>query len=217
MILELEKGSVAGREKDSSAMNGGEGILVPPTNFAMVERGIYRSGFPNPANFGFLESLKLRSVVYLCPEPYPETNMEFLHSHEIQLFQFGIEGTKEPFVTIPKDTIVEALRVILDVRNHPVLIHCKQGKHRTGCVVGCLRKLQNWCLSSVFEEYQRFAAAKVRMSDLRFIETFDISCLKDCMYGFIHQYRGCACASRPTCECSKCLSTHSDGQSHPFI
>lgn len=31
---------------------------------------------------------------YLCPEPYPEHNMEFLKANRIQLFQFGIEGTK---------------------------------------------------------------------------------------------------------------------------
>ncbi|KAG9450936.1 hypothetical protein H6P81_010901 [Aristolochia fimbriata] len=32
----------------------------------------------------------------------------------------------------------------LDVRNHPLLIHCKRGKHQTGSLVGCLRKLQNF-------------------------------------------------------------------------
>lgn len=51
-------------------------------------------------------------------------------------------------------------------------------QHRTGCVVGCLRKLQRWCLTSIFDEYQRFAAAKTRVSDLRFIELFDISSIK---------------------------------------
>lgn len=65
-----------------------------------------------------------------------------------------------------------------DVGNHPVLIHCKRGKHRTGCLVGCLRKLQRWCLTSVFDEYQRFAAAKARISDQRFMELFDASSLK---------------------------------------
>lgn len=29
---------------------------------------------------------------YLCPEPYPEENLEFLRSQNIQLLQFGIEG-----------------------------------------------------------------------------------------------------------------------------
>ncbi|KAK1309646.1 putative tyrosine-protein phosphatase [Acorus calamus] len=104
--------------------------------------------------------------------------MGFLEENGIRLFQFGMEGGKEPFVSIPDDTIREALKVVLDVHNHPLLIHCKRGKHRTGCVVGCLRKLQRWCLSSIFDEYQRFAAAKARVSDQRFMELFDVSSLK---------------------------------------
>jgi hypothetical protein len=31
---------------------------------------------------------------YLCPEPYPETNKEFLAKSGIKLYQFGIEGRK---------------------------------------------------------------------------------------------------------------------------
>lgn len=50
-------------------------------------------------------------------------------------------------------------------------------QHRTGCVVGCLRKLQKWCLSSVFDEYLHFAAAKARSTDQRFMELFDASSL----------------------------------------
>ncbi|KAK6286922.1 PREDICTED: probable tyrosine-protein phosphatase At1g05000 isoform X1 [Theobroma cacao] len=161
------------------AANAGDDLnLIPPLNFAMVDNGIFRSGFPDSANFSFLQTLNLRSIIYLCPEPYPEANTEFLKSNGIRLFQFGIEGYKEPFVNIPEDTIREALKVVLDARNHPVLIHCKRGKHRTGCLVGCLRKLQRWCLSSVFDEYQRFAAAKARVSDQRFMELFDVSSLK---------------------------------------
>ncbi|XP_062228397.1 probable tyrosine-protein phosphatase DSP2 isoform X1 [Phragmites australis] len=181
-----------------------EAALVPPLNFAMVDDGIFRSGFPETANFRFLKSLNLRSIVYLCPEPYPETNTVFLEKNEIKLHQFGIEGRKsgplpeptletlnegtrpgvesrtgkEPFVNIPDDKIREALKVVLDPRNQPLLIHCKRGKHRTGCVVGCLRKLQKWCLSSVFDEYHRFAASKARITDQRFMELFDVSSLK---------------------------------------
>nr|POF08836.1 putative tyrosine-protein phosphatase [Quercus suber] len=156
----------------------GEDLFSPPLNFAMVDNGIFRSGFPDSANFSFLQTLGLRSIICLCPEPYPEANMEFLKSNGMKLFQFGIEGYKEPFVNIPQDTIREALKVVLDVRNHPVLIHCKRGKHRTGCLVGCFRKLQRWCLTSVFDEYQRFAAAKARVTDQRFMELFDVSSLK---------------------------------------
>lgn len=65
-------------------------------------------------------------------------------------------------------------------------------QHRTGCVIGCLRKLQNWCLSSVFEEYNRFAGAKSRITDLRFIETFEVLKLRECLNIIIYQYLGFA-------------------------
>ncbi|EAY82910.1 tyrosine-protein phosphatase DSP3 [Oryza sativa Japonica Group] len=184
MILEQFDESAA--EKADAAM-----VVAPPSNFGMVDTGVYRSGFPDPASFGFLRGLGLRSVVYLCPEPYMETNAEFLKAEGIRLFQFGIEGNKDPNVSIPVDAIMGALRVILDVRNHPVLIHCKRGKHRTGCLVGCFRKLQNWCLSSVFEEYHRYAAGKSRLSDLKFIESFDVNCMTDCLLRLIYHYHGC--------------------------
>lgn len=57
-------------------------------------------------------------------------------------------------------------------------------QHRTGCLVGCLRKLQKWCLTSVFDEYLRFAAAKARVSDERFIELFDVSSLNQLSMSF---------------------------------
>ncbi|MCD7470109.1 Tyrosine-protein phosphatase dsp3 [Datura stramonium] len=147
---------------------------LPPTNFCAVENNyIYRSGLPHPSNFPFLRSLNLRSIIYLCPEPYPEENTDFLRINNIKLYQFGIEGTKDPStMSSNSEIITEALRVIIDERNHPVLIHCKQGKHRTGCLVGCLRKLQKWCLAAVVEEYMHFAGAKWRETDLKFMENF---------------------------------------------
>ncbi|KAF4372673.1 hypothetical protein G4B88_024217, partial [Cannabis sativa] len=114
----------------------------------------------------------------------------FLEANNIRLFQFGIEGKTEPTVSLLKDAIMDALKILVDVRNHPVLIHCKRGKHRTGCLVGCLRKLQNWCLASVFEEYQRFAGVKSRETDKKFIESFDVLSLRHCLYSIIYRYHG---------------------------
>lgn len=39
------------------------GVLVSPSNFSMVEDGIYRSGFPQPENFSYLTTLNLRSIM----------------------------------------------------------------------------------------------------------------------------------------------------------
>ncbi|XP_052728738.1 tyrosine-protein phosphatase DSP5 isoform X2 [Vigna angularis] len=116
LIVEVENGD------DNDA------VLVPPPNFAMVEDCIFRSSFPTSSNFPFLQTLNLRSIIYLCPEPYPEENLEFLRSQNIRLFQFAIEGKTDISTPILKDSIMDALKVLIDVRNHPVLIHCKRGK-----------------------------------------------------------------------------------------
>ncbi|CAN1262201.1 Tyrosine-protein phosphatase DSP3 [Linum perenne] len=131
-------------------------ILVPPTNFSMIDVGIFRSGLPDPSTSPFLQTLNLRSLIYLCPEPYPQENIEFLANNDITLFQFGINGQT----------------------------------HRTGCLVGCFRKLQNWCLSSVKDEYQHFAGMKSRDSDLFFLESFNVESLRQCLYSIIYQYHG---------------------------
>jgi hypothetical protein len=38
----------------------------------------------------------------------------------------------------------------------------KHGDLFPGTVIGCLRKLQGWNLTAIFEEYRRYAGSKVR-------------------------------------------------------
>ena len=40
-------------------------------------------------------------------------------------------------------------------------------------MVGCLRKLQGWNLTSTLEEYRRHAGPKIRLLNEQFIELFD--------------------------------------------
>ena len=147
-------------------------LLIPPDNFAMVNSFVYRSSFPKKKHFPFLRTLGLRSVLTLILEEYPEQNTKFLDDNGITFYQYGIPGNKEPFVHIPHDKITAALCTILDRRNHPMLIHCNKGKHRTGCLVGCLRKLQAWSLTAVFDEYRRFSFPKSRSMDQEFMELY---------------------------------------------
>ena len=56
--------SIAG----GAVVNGGdcdEVNYVPPFNFAMVDNGIFRSGFPDTSNLPFLQTLGLRSVMWV--------------------------------------------------------------------------------------------------------------------------------------------------------
>lgn len=151
--------------------------LVPPENFCMVWKGIYRSGFPTKRNLHFLRTIGIRSVLCLCPEDYPESSRAFFEANGIRLIQHGMDGNKapddRPGACMSPEIVALAVGDLLDEANHPVLIHCNQGKHRTGSLVGCLRKVQRWSLVAIFEEYRRFAGAKARVVDLQFIELFD--------------------------------------------
>ena len=56
------------------------------------------------------------------------------------------------------------------------VLHCIDLQHRTGCLVGSLRKVQRWAFSSIFDEYIRFSAPKPRMMDQQV--RFGIVCAK---------------------------------------
>ncbi|CAI4756127.1 ADE_G0046110.mRNA.1.CDS.1 [Saccharomyces cerevisiae] len=148
--------------------------VIPPENFSHVVGEIYRSSFPRQENFSFLhERLKLKSILVLIPEEYPQENLNFLKLTGIKLYQVGMSGNKEPFVNIPSHLLTKALEIVLNPANQPILIHCNRGKHRTGCLIGCIRKLQNWSLTMIFDEYRRFAFPKARALDQQFIEMYD--------------------------------------------
>lgn len=148
--------------------------MIPPENFSHVIGQIYRSSFPRIENFPFLQKrLRLKSILVLIPEEYPPENQEFLGNTKIRLFQVAMSGNKEPFVNIPSDLLTKALEIVIDPANQPILIHCNRGKHRTGCLIGCIRKLQNWSLTMIFDEYRRFAFPKARALDQQFIELYD--------------------------------------------
>ncbi|GAA5941032.1 uncharacterized protein JCM15063_000625 [Sporobolomyces koalae] len=45
-------------------------VLFPPLCFSVVLPGVFRSGHPNRHNFAYLDSLGLRSIMYLSPDDY---------------------------------------------------------------------------------------------------------------------------------------------------
>ncbi|KAL2919628.1 tyrosine-protein phosphatase siw14 [Polyrhizophydium stewartii] len=148
-------------------------VLVPPLNFAMVEPGVYRSGYPNKKNFPFLKKLGLKSVMYICEDDYTDENLRFWDETGVRVFHVRVAGNKEPFGEIDEADIADALSKVLSVDNQPILLHCNKGKHRVGCLVGCLRKLQRWSLAAIFDEYRRFSGSKMHIADQEFIEVFD--------------------------------------------
>jgi tyrosine-protein phosphatase SIW14 len=102
-------------------------------------------------------------------EPYTRFISEFGIEHTRVL----IAANKDGQVRATNDSICAALAFVLNPDNQPLYIHCNQGRHRTGCVVGCLRKLQQWPLDEILAEYRAYASPKTRSTDIELITRFE--------------------------------------------
>lgn len=151
-------------------------MFFPPVSFGLVEEGLYRSALPTEINYPFLERLGLKTIIYLYPDEEIDAQlMTFLEDHDINLITLGEHDDKrsKSWAPVGEETVLAALERIVDSSHYPLLITDGTGKHRTGTVVACLRKLQRWNLTSIFEEYRRFTKHKVRVQNEQFIELFD--------------------------------------------
>ncbi|KAK5773987.1 putative tyrosine protein phosphatase OCA1 PWA37_003115 [Arxiozyma heterogenica] len=152
--------------------------IVPPLNFCPVERYLYRSGQPSPVNFPFLLNLNLKTIIWLANEEPQDNLLEFCDNNNITL-QFAAinpDGGEDdnPWDGLTEHSIINALRTIVSSENYPLLVCCGMGRHRTGTVIGCLRRIMGWNLASVSEEYRRFTGSRGgRILVELLIEAFD--------------------------------------------
>ncbi|CCW70598.1 unnamed protein product [Phytomonas sp. Hart1] len=54
--------------------------------------------------------------------------------------------------------VIRGLDIAVDPQWHPVLFACPTGELQTNVLVGCIRRLQNWSLSSIFNECELFTS-----------------------------------------------------------
>ena len=130
--------------------------FIPPPNFGMVEADLYRSGQPNQLNFPFLEKLHLRKVIYLAPDEPAADFLKWLDNRQIELVHLGEDvGKRSPWKPVSEEMVVDGLHQLLDPSSYPLIVMCNLGRHRTGTMIGCMRKLQGWSLTSILEECAR--------------------------------------------------------------
>ncbi|KPM45571.1 hypothetical protein AK830_g964 [Neonectria ditissima] len=147
-----------------------------PLNFGIVVPGVYRSSYPKPSDFEYIKGLKLKTVVTLVQKDDRDHVLEaFLAREGIRQVVFNMKGTKKE--AIPLKTMKSILSVVLNKENHPLMLHCNHGKHRTGCVVGVVRKVAGWETSDALDEYKTYAEPKARECDLDYISAFQVSAL----------------------------------------
>lgn len=120
--------------------------LIPPPAYAHVCPYIFRSADPStqPESFAFLDTLGLKSIVLLSIE-YPSKQLEmYCAKNHIEIYHFGIERRWPSPNKLGRDSststhlffssheinsfsvlesiVKDALQLLLDVRNHPVLV-----------------------------------------------------------------------------------------------
>lgn len=89
------------------------------------------------------------------------------------MHHLGVLYSTNAWDPITEEIVLQALHLLVQFKTYPCLVMCNLGRHRTGTVIGCFRKLQKWNLSAILEEYRRFAGPKVRVMNEQFIELFD--------------------------------------------
>ncbi|KAM5343147.1 hypothetical protein ACJ41O_014113 [Fusarium nematophilum] len=148
-----------------------------PHNFGVVVPGVYRSSFPKTHDFEYIKGLKLKTIVTLVKKEEFDHDLEaFVAREGIRQVVFNMKGTKKE--AIPLKTMKSILSIVLNKENYPLLIHCNHGKHRTGCVVGVVRKVAGWDAQSVVAEYKSYAEPKSRECDVEYLSAFQVSSLR---------------------------------------
>ncbi|KAK0540078.1 hypothetical protein OC842_000652 [Tilletia horrida] len=84
---------------------------------------------------------------------------------------FSASASQAGFIS--ERMVKDGLEIILDKKNHPVMIMDTSGIQETGVLVGCLRRMQRWDFASILVEYRSFAGTRSRTVNERFIEMFD--------------------------------------------
>ena len=148
-------------------------VFIPPPNFGYVEPDLFRSAVPNEMNFPFLQTLHLKTVVYLSLDAPSLFFLEFLKEQNIELVQISGSENTSMIQKISEKLIIDALHLLLDPKKYPILVMCNLGRHRTGTVIGCLRRIQKWSLSATLVEFRRFTNSKPSPPHEQFIEMFD--------------------------------------------
>ncbi|RLV94819.1 putative tyrosine-protein phosphatase OCA6 [Spathaspora sp. JA1] len=152
--------------------------LIPPLGFNSIEANLYRGAYPREVNLPFLETLRLKTIISLTPNPITlETDSklyQFAHDNKIRLIHLECAPAgkgKKRGVPLEYHTILTAINYMIHNKHQPVYVHCLNGGQVTSLLVACLRKLQFWSLISIFNEFINFTT-NITVNDRSFVEGF---------------------------------------------
>lgn len=143
-------------------------------NFAKLDGVLWRGAQPTAEGFRALEQAGARTIV------------SFRHDHDDLPL---MKGTKLRYLRIPsrawrarEKDIAAFLKVLEDPANHPVYIHCAQGRDRTGYNAAAYRiVVQGWTAEAALKEMHAFRFNTVWVGNPGFLKRLDPARMKALM------------------------------------
>jgi predicted component of type VI protein secretion system len=138
---------------------------VPPLNFGHVSPGVFRSGHPQPANYAFLETLKLRTVLYVGDTTTDWRYYSWIQSQGLSFIHLPLPASQDELAALSpqqQQCALERLAAVVAIiaaaeQNGPLLVHSNKGKHRVGVAIGAARQvLDRWALAAVYAEHSLY-------------------------------------------------------------
>lgn len=118
------------------------------TNCYRIEPDLYRSAQPTRDGFRKLAGLGVKTVLDVAgglgdTQIAQGTAVTLLH---VPMSAFGLRDER----------VLQALRILADPANRPLVIHCRQGADRTGAIVALYRVVvQGWTKQDAIREMDR--------------------------------------------------------------
>jgi protein tyrosine phosphatase (PTP) superfamily phosphohydrolase (DUF442 family) len=114
------------------------------SNLYKVEEDLYRGAQPSAAGFKELCGLGVKAILDLAGGG----DDAFVEKDSVKLFHVPMSAWG-----LRDDRVLEALRIMTDPANRPLMIHCQHGADRTGALVALYRVVvQGWTKEKAVEE-----------------------------------------------------------------
>lgn len=113
-------------------------------NFFKIDEKVYRSAQPDMKGMKAIESMGIRNVLSLS---YFLSDEYEAQGTQLKLFRMKMIANE-----IHEEEVIQALRIIR-ASEDPILVHCRHGSDRTGCIIAMYRILnQGWSKEQAIDE-----------------------------------------------------------------
>lgn len=132
------------------------------TNFAQVDRSLYRGA--QPSREGFLE-LKRRGIRTVINLRQTDSDRKLIEKTGLRLVNLPARPSRPDI-----ERIGQFLKLVRDPANQPVFVHCAHGADRTGLYVAAFRiAAQGWTAEEAIHELPNFGFHRIYRAVPRFL------------------------------------------------